>query len=635
MGRISGGLVFGVWMVFVLLVAVFGVVLNVPLVRDNSGTIYIRANGLVEGTDKIASADNITYTFTDNIYDEIVVERSNIIIDGNGYILQGSRVEYSKGIDLTGISNATIENMTITGFYRGIYLSYSNYNSISGNNITANNDQGIYFVDSSNNTVSGNDLSNHGQEGILLDNSSNNTLIHNNITSKVWVGFPGITLTNSHNNNLNDNIVSSYTKGIKLWYSSNNTLGENSVSNNYDFGIYLFYSNNNILSGNNVSNNYREGIVLYLSSDNTLVNNTASNNLINFRVEGSQFSDFNNYVDTSNTVDGKPIYYLISVINADYGMETNAGTIYLINCDNITIRDVTLTKNRFGVFLWNTTNSKIRNITATNNVNGIWIERSSNNSFVENIVSLNNYYGGIRLYASSNNTFCGNTVFSNSDYGIYLEYSSNNKIFHNNFDNGYQVYCYGSANIWDDGYPSSGNYWSNYTGVDLHSGSNQDETGSDGVGDTPYEIDADSLDRYPLIGPFTMFDVGIWNGVAYNVDVVSNSTVSDFQLNVAEKTVSFNVTGVEGFAGFCRVTVPNLIVEELWQGNFTVLLNGEPYPFRNWTDTTNTYIYINYTHSEHQITIIPEFPSAIILPLFMILSAVALVFAKKKAAQEN
>lgn len=119
------------------------------------------------------------------------------------------------------------------------------------------------------------------------------------------------------------------------------------------------------------------------------------------------------------------------------------------------------------------------------------------------------------------------------------------------------------------------------------------------------------------------------------MDVVSNSSVSDFQLNVAEKTLSFNVIGVKGVAGFSRVTVPNVIVEELWQGNFTVLLNGEPWPFRNWTDTKNTYIHVNYTHLEHQIVIIPEFPSATIPPLLMILFTLAVVFANKKRRKDR
>jgi hypothetical protein len=94
--------------------------------------------------------------------------------------------------------------------------------------------------------------------------------------------------------------------------------------------------------------------------------------------------------------------------------------------------------------------------------------------------------------------------------------------------------------------------------------------------------------------------------------------------------ISLNVSGMEGLAGFCRITIPNTIVQELWQGNYKVTLNGQPWPFKNWTDITNTYININYTHSEHQITIIPEYPSPIILMLLMSITTFVVSFAKKK-----
>lgn len=82
---------------------------------------------------------------------------------------------------------------------------------------------------------------------------------------------------------------------------------------------------------------------------------------------------------------------------------------------------------------------------------------------------------------------------THNDCGIRLDQSSHNKIYHNNIvDNSQQVNITtpGYGNSWDDGYPSGGNYWSDYTGLDAS---------GDGIGDTPYVIDANNMDHYPLI----------------------------------------------------------------------------------------------------------------------------------------
>jgi hypothetical protein len=82
-------------------------------------------------------------------------------------------------------------------------------------------------------------------------------------------------------------------------------------------------------------------------------------------------------------------------------------------------------------------------------------------------------------------------------------YSYENSVYHNNFvDNVYQGYDY-RVNQWDDGYPSGGNYWGDYTGIDEKSGPNQNQPGSDGIGDTPYIIPGGTnSDQYPLMSPW-------------------------------------------------------------------------------------------------------------------------------------
>jgi parallel beta-helix repeat protein len=272
-----------------------------------------------------------------------------------------------------------------------------------------------------------------------------------------------------------------------------------------------------------------------------------------------------------------------------------------------------------------------------NQEEGIWFYDSSD----DNTVSGNNVTAngdGIYFESSSdNNTFFGNNITANH-IGIYLIYSSGNTFYHNDFvNNTQQVSSDGLPNTWDNGYPSGGNYWSDYTGVDEKNGPYQNLTGSDGIGDTPYIIDANNTDRYPLMGPFHTFNVGTWNGVTYSVDVMSNSTIKSVYFlphTVPHATLSFGVEGQSGTKGFCRVTIPL----SLMSGEWTVTVNGTQLspPILNITTYGNyTYIYFTYHHSTETVQItstsaIPEFQPFMLLPLLMILTLLIAIVCKKK-----
>ena len=163
-------------MLTLLLIGMLSLAFNIQTV-DASGTIYIRSDGSVDpDTAPILSVDNVTYTFTGNINDSIVVERDNIVVDGAGYTLQGTGASGSKGISLSDRRNVTIQNTNIKNFMDGVYLTSSSNVTVSGNNIT-NNGVGILLAGSLNNSISGNNIGNNEVYGVQLEDFSNYAVI--------------------------------------------------------------------------------------------------------------------------------------------------------------------------------------------------------------------------------------------------------------------------------------------------------------------------------------------------------------------------------------------------------------------------------------------------------------------------
>jgi parallel beta-helix repeat protein len=404
--------------------------------------------------------------------------------------------------------------------------------------------------------------------------------------------------------------------GVFLNHTTGSSIRNCLITNNR-IGIYLFYSKTNLLEHNIVSSNHEDGIWLWYSGNNLLTENEILNNSYNFGVFGGSFSDFSNTIETSNTVDGKPIQYLIGVKNETFDNETNIGVLYLINCHNVTIRNLNLTRNGHGVFCYNVTDSRIENVTASENNYGIYLQDSvsniirknpcsnnwvgiclqdSNHNVVENNIAAN-CEKGISLYEADYNSIRGNTILNNL-YGIRLFSSSFNEIFHNNLiENAKQVSLYYSyQNVWDNSF--EGNFWSNYNGSD---------TNLDGLGDSSQIINDDNRDYYPLLGPFSNFSV-YEEGNLYEVTVISNSTILSFIFENSNRTIRLTVNGTDETYGFCRICIPHALIQPeisvIIDNGLTELLYSN-YTIRD--DGSCRWIYFLYQHSLHEVLIISEF----------------------------
>ncbi len=183
-----------------------------------------------------------------------------------------------------------------------------------------------------------------------------------------------------------------------------------------------------------------------------------------------------------------------------------------------TISDCLLQNSSRGVEVSNAQKVNIvRNSITDNKGYGVEIASSSENLITSNRI-LNNSGGGILISESTKCTIKENTVAYNTGWGIRLERNQkNNQIYRNNFINntvaeGLQVsiplvmgvasgsptasFSPGLGNQWSSG--SEGNYWSDYWTRYL----NASEMGSTGFGNTPFFINENNIDYYPLVKPY-------------------------------------------------------------------------------------------------------------------------------------
>lgn len=313
--------------------------------------------------------------------------------------------------------------------------------------------------------------------GFFLSNRERVTIINMRIKT-----FPfGIWLNNSaHISIVSCNITECINYGIVLIQSSNNSIHENNVSHNV-YGIWQYPSTkqDNIASNNVTFNGI--GIKLEGSSNTVRSNTIASND------DGLVLSSPNNVI-SSNTI----------TKNAN-GIWVQSGSV------NNSINGNVFTDNDYGVWLFASSNNSIcKNNIANSKACGVLLVSSSRNTFSRNSIKMN-ALSGIFLSDSSNyNTLFENNIISNN-YAVQILSSSYNLFYHNDFlNNTSQVLISpsNSANSWDNGYPSGGNYWSDYVGTDLFKGVYQNETGSDGITDAPYVINTKNTDRYPLVEPY-------------------------------------------------------------------------------------------------------------------------------------
>lgn len=552
------------------------------------------------------------------------------------------------GVYLFASSYTTITNCTIHNAAYGILLIGSHHNTITEctiyNDIYALNTFGIRGNGAShNNTISNCDISKFYIAQRWNEQAKNNHVTDTVVHGGCYIGFyvRDTAAINNHwynceaygntfgfyfstygsyakieNCSFHDNRVvggAQYQAGINGAWDYYNTIINCTIYNNYNQGIGIttghhdqvincnVYNNGNSasssgiklecqnpvvlgyhsLTGNTVHNNIGMGIQIMGTVEKpvTMRNNSMDNNAINF---AGFYANCD--IDTSNTVNGKPIYYLYQKQNIALDETDNVGWIGLWSCSNITVLNSepegVWVKNSYdctfenvtrhggpgfdildsttidfidcaasdiignGFRFYNGPACKIINCEMANLTVGLYAYFSSGLE-IKNCTVHNNKQQGLYLYhSSSGSEIADNSIYTNGLYGIYLKYNSACHLYHNNFVNNTPYNAYDiNPSTWDDGYPSGGNFWDDYTGTDIFQGPGQNISGSDGIGDTPYTNIAGgsgNQDNYPLMNP-TKDDIPPLTTVALAGAYMGSWYVSTVQITLT----AVDYTGVD------------------------------------------------------------------------------------------
>ena len=510
----------------------FQVAVQIPSVTA-SPAIYIRPDGRVDPPTVPIQVIGNVYTFTNNVYDIIVIQKSNIVIDGAGYVLESpleySRIQNGNGLDLSECSNITVENLEIRNFYRGIILESSSGNTFSNNRFTSNsialdvregstntitdntfsaNGYAISFSGGINNVLSGN-VMNDNSASFKIFGSKLNDFQQSIDTSNLVDGKPVYFLKNQANIainpvthpqvgflaliNCNDILV----EGIEVTKNEpslalvncNNVTIRNVALPNDQPTILVSYTDNSIITNNNLLDTRGAHCIRLLNSSHNIVSN---NQII------SSFSLYSAYSHGIGISDGfNNTVFQNLVVGTD-------SAICLLDSDDNTIQNNSVTNTTTGIEIAGSSGNIVAGNTVFHTIKeylryselgtGISIDTDAlNNQFYENNITTNKV--GVSL-SSSPNTFARNTVADN-ELGLSIG-ASNNKIYNNNFLNNIKQaeLASSSVTLWDNG--TAGNYWSDY----LTRYPNASEINDSGIGDTPYVIDANNIDSYPLMVPY-------------------------------------------------------------------------------------------------------------------------------------
>jgi len=419
----------------------------------------------------------------------------------------------SEGIRLGGSKNVNVNSCNIINNLYGLSIGGGILNcNISNNTIVGNHDYAIY-------NWGGNYFEAQFNYFGTYDQSQIKAQITGNTNYSNWLDYRESEILHINGSKEWKNTIKNLNNGLII--NGNLTISNCTVIINNSLGKNFIQVNGKLNIENSIIKiNETKPELISIWGEYTFQYSPTSSGYI----KNSEIQDYkginirNNWMNISNTtlrgnLCRQPMFGL-SISGENTNIEScnisNSSCGIQINSKNNIITNCNITFNGNGIELCGNKNT-ISNNRVYNNCWGIELNGGFNVITNSNI---SNNSAGVIILTGFNNTINNCNITFNDNGGVFIYrfiggQGKNNKIYHNNFiSNGKnasapdQAGDLGSNNKWDDGYPNGGNYWNDYLGIDIYSGEKQNISGSDGMGDVPYNIpDRSAKDRYPWLYP--------------------------------------------------------------------------------------------------------------------------------------
>jgi parallel beta-helix repeat protein len=324
--------------------------------------------------------------------------------------------------------------------------------------------------------------------------------------------------------------------GIYLYKVSNGRI-KDSLLNNTNVGIYIFDCANISVQQNDL---------LYINQVTIAVTSCSETHVIGNTFLGAYGIDADGWDDSAVCMNSFQWCEVGMMVWDGYGLDIAQNTFDSCQyCAVLVTSEWSAFHGNTGVGCWYGVQlSMCFNMTVLANTFSVMTATGmSVNNFSFDILLAYNHlmaceYGSIWV-DNSNNVIIRDNVLENGEMtfdpyggGVFLDTNQNVSVYHNNFINNMDLQAedwMGPENRWNDSYPSGGNWWSDYADSDVMTGPEQDDpSGPDGIGDEPYELDADSQDNYPLMSPWYVNSRPV---AVITVTPSSGDTTTLFELN--------------------------------------------------------------------------------------------------------